>query len=569
MAGIAGIALLQRHLAPPRAEELARMTEALGGDGETLVAGGSGTAAVGSPVHRLERGGWMVVARSAEKPLPDGEGLISPDPGPTLAQLDGPFALAAWDGSRGRVILASDRRGQQTLYYALARGRVCFATRVAALYEGLGEAAGMDPVGLDQLFTLGAPVAPRTVFEGIERVPPGYWVEIDAHHPVLHQYAPPAFQPVQGRVAEGGGEGLEGRLEGSLEAALAAAADGPPAVALGADPETAFEQPAGASLLRLSGALGMAPVESGAAAQASDLEGAVRALESPLASLGPAEESALGRRVQSLGRQRVVTTAGGDIVSGECSVVAELAVRRGWARQPDSTRRPRLLDALDPERLRGASPNWRRTLYAHGLNTPDAVTFSHLPRWAQRARLRALYRPGIQEALPGDPLEELEQGLPGDFAAWPGLHRALNLELSLWLGGRRPGAVLAAMGIEAETPWLQPEVVAAATARPPAAVLRRTLHRARQGHGDARTGRGIASLFGEQGSPLSQYLEPEAVEAAGLFDPEGVGRLVTRWREGCRLTPADHMALLAVVTTGIWTRHCLSIVGRPSLEARV
>ena len=560
MTGIAGIVLLQRHLAPPRAEELARMAEALGGDGEHLVAGGSGTAAVGAPVHRLERGGWVVVAGSAGKLVPDGEGLLSTDPASTLKGLEGPFALAAWDGARGRLILARDRLGGQTLYYALARGRVCFATRVAAVQEGLGEVLGMDPVGLDQLFTLGAPVAPRTVFEGVEQVPPGHWVEIDAQHPLLHRFAPPAFEP---------GEPAGERVQRSLEAALVRSAGGyAGATDLAADPDTSFDHPAGAMLQRLAAPHGISWLEPHATPATGDLEAAVRALESPLVSLASVGERALGRHLQSRGRNRVVTTAGGGIVSGVSPLVAELAVRRGWSRQPDSARRPCLLDALDPERMEGASPFWRRTLHGQGLTTPDAATFSHLPRWEQRGRIRALYLPGIQEALPRDPLEELEQGLPAHFTRWHGLHRALHLELTLWLGGRRPGAVLATMGIEAATPWLEPGVVAATAGRSPAEVLRRALHRERRGQGGARSGDRLASLLGEGERGPGRYLEPDAVASTGLFDPERVERLVTRWRRDCRLTPGDHAALLAVVTTGLWARHCLGPVARNALEVR-
>jgi asparagine synthase (glutamine-hydrolysing) len=565
MAGVAGIALLQRHLAPPRAEELARMAGVLGGVEESLVAGATGTAVLGSPVYRPERGGWLVVAGAAGKPVPDEEGLFSPDPGPTLARLAGAFALAAWDGSRGRLILACDSQGGETLYYALARGRVCFATRVAALQEVLGESAAMDPVGMDQLFTLGAPVAPRTVFEGIERVPPGCWVEIDAHHPVLHRFALPAFHPEEVSPDDGAAGGLERCLESVLARTKGDAAT---SMAIGADPETAFDEPAGASLLRLAGPLERAAVESGSSLEAGDLEAAVRALESPLVSLEPVREGELGRQLRSRGRERVVTTAGGSIVSGESGLVAELAVRRGWARQPASPGRARLLDAIDPERLAGTGTEWRRALYGQGLNSPDAVTFSHLPRWDQHARIRALYRPVIREALPEDPLEELEQGLPGDFALWPGLHRALHLELTLWLGGRRPGSVLASMGIAAESPWLDPAVVAAAAARPRAAVLRRALHRARRGAGPYRAGNGIAPLLEAGEATLGSYLDQELVEATGLFDPDRVGRLVMRWRRGCRLTRADHRALLVVVTTGIWARHCLERSSHTPMEAR-
>ncbi|MGM0412800.1 MAG: hypothetical protein ACQERG_05780, partial [Pseudomonadota bacterium] len=418
MVGIAGIVLVQRHLAPPRAEELGRMAAALGGTGETLVAGGAGTAVAGSPVHRLERGGWLVAAGSGSTRLPVEEWLPGDAPGPALARLTGPFALAAWDAGRGRLVLAADCLGQAPLYFAQARGRVCFATRVAALSEGLGGELEMDPVGLDQLFTLGAPVAPRTVFQGIERVPPGHWLVFEAGHRAVHRFAPPAFEP--GGLFAAGGMGGERPLEVALEQVVRDSS----ATSVMVDPDEGADHPAAALLLDIAGRRGLARQDGGDPAQAgliaADLETAVQALESPLNTLAPAGEAAFLRRRGSIPSGPVVTTAGGGLVSGRCVLVRELAIRRGWSREPDSRRRPCLLDALDPERLEGASPVWRRALYGMGRSAPDAVTFSHLPRWEERRRIRALYTATVREAIPGDPVAELEEALSPELVQWPG-----------------------------------------------------------------------------------------------------------------------------------------------------
>ena len=47
-------------------------------------------------------------------------------------RLEGVFALAVADAGRGEVLLARDRLGQRTLWYAAPAGRVGFATGAAA-----------------------------------------------------------------------------------------------------------------------------------------------------------------------------------------------------------------------------------------------------------------------------------------------------------------------------------------------------------------------------------------------------------------------------------------------------
>jgi asparagine synthase (glutamine-hydrolysing) len=50
-----------------------------------------------------------------------------------LARLNGSFALAVWDGERGRLLLARDRFGARPLYYASAGERWAFASEYKAL----------------------------------------------------------------------------------------------------------------------------------------------------------------------------------------------------------------------------------------------------------------------------------------------------------------------------------------------------------------------------------------------------------------------------------------------------
>src|SRR5690606_23892582 len=84
-----------------------------------------------------------------------------------LAKLNGDFAFALWDGKRRRLFLARDRVGVRPLFYARRREGIFFASEIKALLAVPGIEAEIDPVALDEIFTLWAPLAPLTGFQGI------------------------------------------------------------------------------------------------------------------------------------------------------------------------------------------------------------------------------------------------------------------------------------------------------------------------------------------------------------------------------------------------------------------
>ena len=90
-----------------------------------------------------------------------------------VSQLNGDFAFAIWDAPRKRMFFARDRMVVRPLYYTTANGTLYFASEVKALLEAPGVNAELDPIALDQTFTLWAPIAPRTPFRDIFELEPG------------------------------------------------------------------------------------------------------------------------------------------------------------------------------------------------------------------------------------------------------------------------------------------------------------------------------------------------------------------------------------------------------------
>jgi asparagine synthase (glutamine-hydrolysing) len=112
--------------------------------------------------HRLATGG-------------DGETLVHlyEEMGPRFVErLRGMFAIALWDRSRRRLVVARDRMGIKPLYVAELPDGLAFASEVKSLIAaGLVEPA-LDPIGAEQFMAWGFVPGPATLFAGVNKLPP-------------------------------------------------------------------------------------------------------------------------------------------------------------------------------------------------------------------------------------------------------------------------------------------------------------------------------------------------------------------------------------------------------------
>jgi asparagine synthase (glutamine-hydrolysing) len=92
----------------------------------------------------------------------------------------GMFAFALWEMESRRLWLVRDRFGIKPLYYSKDGTRIRFASSSQALLAAGGVDTSIDPVALHHQFTLHAVVpAPRTVLNGIRKLPPAHMLRID------------------------------------------------------------------------------------------------------------------------------------------------------------------------------------------------------------------------------------------------------------------------------------------------------------------------------------------------------------------------------------------------------
>ncbi len=105
-----------------------------------------------------------------------------------VQRLYGMFAFAIWDKRTGTLFLARDRLGIKPLYHTLDGARLRFASMPQALLAGGGVDVRLDPVALHQHFTLhGVVPAPRTILQGIRKLPPAHTLSFTASGEVVQR----------------------------------------------------------------------------------------------------------------------------------------------------------------------------------------------------------------------------------------------------------------------------------------------------------------------------------------------------------------------------------------------
>ncbi len=118
-----------------------------------------------------------------------------------LDKLNGMFAFAFWDRSAGRLLLARDRLGIKPLYYALVKGELVFASELRALLDYPGVERRIDLLSLSKYLSFGYIPAPHTIFEGIHKLEPGFYLVFDGREVERCSYwdIPIEDHPVSGK----------------------------------------------------------------------------------------------------------------------------------------------------------------------------------------------------------------------------------------------------------------------------------------------------------------------------------------------------------------------------------
>ena len=132
--------------------------------------------------------------------------------------LRGMFALAIWDVHQRKLILARDRLGQKPLLYRNDGRRLVFASELKALLALPEEQVPrrIDPVALDHYLTYGYVPHPRTILEGVFKLPPAHFAVWHEGSLSVEPYWAPDWNLVRDRPLEEDIEELRATLEDAV-----------------------------------------------------------------------------------------------------------------------------------------------------------------------------------------------------------------------------------------------------------------------------------------------------------------------------------------------------------------
>lgn len=137
-----------------------------------------------------------------------------------LHRLSGMFAFALWDRANRRLFLARDHVGIKPLYWTRAGECTAFASEIKSLFAFPGVRREPRLDALVQHLTLRYAAAPATTFAGIEKLPPGHSLTLDAKGMRIERWWRTVWEPKQELGDEEALAEVERRLEASVSSHL-------------------------------------------------------------------------------------------------------------------------------------------------------------------------------------------------------------------------------------------------------------------------------------------------------------------------------------------------------------
>ncbi len=140
----------------------------------------------------LQSAGHTLTTRSDSEVIPH----LYEDWGPQFpAKLRGMFAIALWDASRERLILARDRLGKKPVVYAEGPDGLTFASELGALLADSTVGREIDLTALDAYLRCQAIPSPKTIYRGVRKLPPGHLLIWEKGRARVERYWSLGFTP--------------------------------------------------------------------------------------------------------------------------------------------------------------------------------------------------------------------------------------------------------------------------------------------------------------------------------------------------------------------------------------
>jgi asparagine synthase (glutamine-hydrolysing) len=124
----------------------------------------------------IEARGHRLRSRADTEVIAHGYEIWGPQ---VLERLNGMFAIAIWDASRRRLLLARDRIGIKPLYYAETSSGLVFASELKSLLILPEIERDIDHAAIQEFLAWEFISSPRTPFTTVRKLPPATYLSID------------------------------------------------------------------------------------------------------------------------------------------------------------------------------------------------------------------------------------------------------------------------------------------------------------------------------------------------------------------------------------------------------
>ena len=144
---------------------------------------------------------------------------------PFVSRLNGMWAFALYDIEKRRLFLSRDRFGKKPLFYTLQGGAFVFASELTSLIRHPSVRASVDSLSLKKYFAYGFIPAPRTICQGIQKLPGGCNLTVDLttlsfRTKVYWDFILDPFERIPRHPEEEWGEEVRRLLRGSVKRRL-------------------------------------------------------------------------------------------------------------------------------------------------------------------------------------------------------------------------------------------------------------------------------------------------------------------------------------------------------------
>lgn len=515
-----------------------------------------------------------------------------------LQHLNGQFAIALWDKAEKRLILARDRTGIRPLFYTVADGRLLFASEIKSLFSYPGATRRINIQALAEIFTFWSALPPATVFEGVFTLPPGHYMTVENGTTRITRYWDwtfPEHRPDETKSVEEYAEELRELLIDSVRLQLRAD------VPVGAYLSGGLDSSIITTLIKnftdvplrtfsvtfednefdessfqheLVQYLGTHHTDLRCTkAEISDaFPRAIWHAETPLLRTAPTPLMLLSSKVRERGYKVVLTGEGADEVFGGYDIFKEGKIRRFWARSPQSTIRPRLLERLYPylKHSPTSARAFTQSFFGQGMEFKDKPFFAHIPRWSTTRRIWQFFNRETKQSLSRwDPYEAIMKTLPAEIERWMPLNRDQYIEAHTLMSGyllcSQGDRVAMANSVEGRFPFLDHRLIEFANRLPVRYKImglneKYILKRAMQGllpdRIRTRTKQPYRapdseSFFnhGRSAEYVAELFADKRIRETGFLDPVAVRKLFDKCRAGRAIGFADNMAFVGLLST--------------------